>query len=42
MEWVKSFYDFIVTHKGELLEQTLEHLTLTLISLFIATALGLS
>lgn len=42
MEWVKGFIDFLITHKGELLEQTLEHLMLTLISLTLATALGLS
>lgn len=42
MEWVKGFIDFLITHRGELLEQTLEHLMLTLISLTLATALGLS
>lgn len=42
MEWVKGFIDFLISHRGELLEQTLEHLMLTLISLTLATALGLS
>ncbi len=42
MGWVESFIAFLNSHRAELLEQTLEHLTLTLVSLAIATTLGLS
>jgi len=41
MEWVETFIAFLIDNRAELLEQTLEHLTLTLVSLAIATALGL-
>ncbi|UII22252.1 ABC transporter permease/substrate-binding protein [Fulvivirga ligni] len=42
MEQVDQFISFIGSHKAELLEQTLEHLWLTLLSLAIATVIGLS
>lgn len=42
MTQVGRFISFISSHRDELLEQTLEHLWLTLISLAIATAIGLS
>lgn len=42
METIKQFIDFVVSHREEVLEQTLEHLMLTLISLAIAIFLGLS
>ena len=40
MEQLKKFLYFLSTHRRELLEQCLEHLWLTLISLFIAVVLG--
>ncbi|MTI21346.1 ABC transporter permease subunit [Fulvivirga sp. RKSG066] len=39
---IKEFVEFLLSHKEELLEQTVEHLVLTLVSLFFATILGLS
>jgi len=42
MATIKQFIDFVVSHREEVLEQTLEHLILTLISLAIAIFLGLS
>lgn len=42
MEQVSQFISFIASHRQELLDQTLEHLWLTLISLIIATVTGLS
>ncbi|HAS41191.1 MAG TPA: ABC transporter permease [Microscillaceae bacterium] len=35
------FFDFVSTRYADILSQTLEHIYLTLVSLFIATALGL-
>lgn len=42
MEQIRHFISFMVSHRQELLDQTLEHLWLTLFSLSLATALGLS
>jgi len=37
-----KFFEFILSHRDELLEQTIEHLMLTLISLSMAIVLGVS
>ncbi len=42
MESLTSLWQFIVSHKGEILEQTFEHLGLTVIALAIATFIGVS
>ncbi|MEO1051569.1 MAG: ABC transporter permease/substrate-binding protein [Bacteroidota bacterium] len=42
MQAIRDFIGFIGENSAELLEQTLEHLWLTLIALMIATAIGLS
>lgn len=41
MEQIKSFFDFIFLQSDKLLQQTLEHIGLTFISLFIAILIGL-
>ncbi len=42
MERLISLWEFIVSHRGEMLEQTFEHLGLTVIALAIASCLGVS
>ncbi len=39
---IKEFFYFVVEHRHEILEQTLEHIWITLISLLIATIIGIS
>lgn len=42
MEQVENFLSFVSTHRAELWDQTIEHLWLTVVSLTLATAIGLS
>jgi osmoprotectant transport system permease protein len=42
MERLTSLWEFIASHRGEMLEQTFEHLGLTVIALAIASFIGVS
>ena len=42
MTWLSEFGQFVLDHRQEMGQQTLEHLGLTLISLGLATAVGIS
>ena len=37
---MSAFWEFMVHHRGEILEKTVEHLGLTLLALLIAVAIG--
>ncbi|WP_367281456.1 ABC transporter permease/substrate-binding protein [Porifericola rhodea] len=39
---LKDFYSFVLNHQKEILEQTLEHIWITLVSLALASAVGIS
>jgi len=41
MNQVNTFFDFILSHQNEILEQTLEHISLTVIALTISVLIGL-
>ncbi|MBU4203535.1 MAG: hypothetical protein KKD59_06245, partial [Acidobacteria bacterium] len=41
MNQLNSFFDFILSHQNEILEQTLRHISLTVIALTISVLIGL-